>query len=94
VLIEARNEADTVLTHAGRALRQGAELVAPAERASIEAAVSALRAARETDDRDRIHEATTAVNRATEHLAELLMDAALRGALGSRRAAEILKEPQ
>jgi molecular chaperone DnaK len=94
MLIEARNEADTVLTHAGRALRQGAELVTPAERASIEAAVSALRAARDGDDRDRIHEATTAVNRATEHLAELMMDAALKGALGSRRAAEILKEPQ
>jgi Fe-S protein assembly chaperone HscA len=94
MLIEARNEADTVLTHAGRALRQGAELVTPAERASIEAAVSALRAARDGDDRDRIHEATTAVNRATEHLAELMMDAALKGALGSRRAAEILTEPQ
>ena len=94
MLIEARNEADTVLTHAGRALSQGGELVTPAERASIEAAVAALRAARATDDRDGIHAATTAVNRATEHLAELMMDAALKGALGSRRAAEILKEPQ
>jgi molecular chaperone DnaK len=94
MLIEARNEADTVLTHAGRALRQGSELVTPAERASIEAAVASLRVARDSDDRDRIHEATSAVNRATEHLAEVMMDAALRGALGSKRAAEILKEPQ
>jgi molecular chaperone DnaK len=94
MLIEARNEADTVLTHAARALRQGAELVTPGERAAIEAAVAALRAARGTDDRDRIHEATSAVNRATEHLAEVMMDAALKGALGSKRAAEILKEPQ
>jgi len=54
--------------------------------------VAALRAARAGDDRDRIHEATTAVNRATEHLAEVLMDAALKGALGSRRATEILGE--
>jgi molecular chaperone DnaK len=94
MLIEARNEADTVLTHAGRALRQGGQLVTPAERASIETAVAALRAARDSDDRDRIHEATTAVNRATEHLAEVMMDSALKGALGSKRAAEILKEPQ
>jgi molecular chaperone DnaK len=94
LLIEARNEADTVLTHAARALRQGVGLVSPAERASIEAAVVALRAARDTDDRDRIHEATTAVNHATEHLAEVMMDAALKGALGSKRATEILKEPQ
>ncbi|HXU90619.1 MAG TPA: Fe-S protein assembly chaperone HscA [Methylomirabilota bacterium] len=94
MLIEARNEADTVLTHAGRALRQGAELMSPEERIAIEAAVGALRSARDSDDRERIHGATVAVNQATEHLAEVLMDAALKGALGSRRAAEILKEPQ
>jgi len=92
MLIEARNEADTVLVHAGRALKQGAHLVPAEERAAIEAAVAALRAARGGDDRERIHEATTAVNRATEHLAEVLMDAALKGALGSRRATEILGE--
>jgi molecular chaperone DnaK len=92
MLIEARNEAATVLTHAARALRQGGDLVSPAERAEIEVAVAALRAARDGDDRDRIHEATTAVNRATEHLAEVMMDAALKGALGSQRATEILKE--
>ena len=94
MLIEARNEADTVLTHAGRALRQGADLVSPDERGAIEAAVATLRATRDSDDRDRIHAATVAVNQATEHLAEVMMDAALKGALGSRRAAEILKEPQ
>ena len=92
MLIEARNEADTVLVHAGRALKQGADLVPADERAAIEAAVAALRAARAGDDRDRIHDATTALNRATEHLAELLMDAALKGALGSRRTTEILGE--
>ena len=92
MLIEARNEADTVLVHAGRALKQGADLVPADERAAIEAAVGALRAAREGDDRERIHDATTALNRATEHLAEVLMDAALKGALGSRRATEILGE--
>jgi molecular chaperone DnaK len=92
MLIEARNEADTVLVHAGRALRQGADLVPADERAAIEAAMAALRAAREGHDRDRIHDATTALNRATEHLAEVLMDAALKGALGSRRATEILGE--
>jgi Fe-S protein assembly chaperone HscA len=94
MLIEARNEADTVLTHATRALRQGGDLVSAAERAAIEAALADLRVARAGVDRDRIHGATTAVNRATEHLAEVMMDAALKGALGSRRAAEILREPE
>ncbi|HKB25802.1 MAG TPA: molecular chaperone DnaK [Methylomirabilota bacterium] len=91
LLIEARNEADTVSTHVGRALRQGGELVAAEERERIRAALQELRAARATDDRDRIHAATTALNRATEHLAEVMMDAALKGALGSKRAAEIME---
>jgi molecular chaperone DnaK len=91
MLIETRNEADTVLTHVERSLRQGAHLVGTAERADIETARVALKRARETDDRDRIREATTALNRATEHLAELMMDAALKGALGTRRAAEIME---
>ena len=34
--------------------------------------------ARATSDRDAIREATTALNHATEHLAELMMDAALK----------------
>jgi molecular chaperone DnaK (HSP70) len=92
MLIEARNEADTVLVHAARALRQGAGLVSADERGAIEAAVAVLKAARDGSDRDVIHDATTAVNRITEHLAEVLMDAALKGALGSRRADDLLKE--
>ena len=91
MLIETRNEADTVITHVERSLRQGADLVDATERASIDAALAELRTARETLDRDRIREATTALNRATERLAELMMDAALRGALGTKRAAEIME---
>jgi molecular chaperone DnaK len=93
LLIEARNEADTVLTHVRRALGQGAALLADAERASIEAAAAALAGARAGTDRDRIQELTTALNRATEGLAERLMDAALKGALGTRRADELMESP-
>jgi Fe-S protein assembly chaperone HscA len=89
MLIETRNEADTVITHVERALRQGAALVDGAERGAIETALAALKTVRDTQDRDAIREATTALNRATEHLAELMMDAALKGALGTKRAAEI-----
>jgi len=92
MLIETRNEADTVLTHAARALRQGGHLVDAEERQAIETAVQGLKAARDGDDRDLIHERTTAVNKATEHLAEVMMDAALKGALGSKRADEIMKD--
>jgi Fe-S protein assembly chaperone HscA len=92
LLIEARNEADTVITHVERALGQGASLVGAEERAAIETALEALRRARGGTDRDLIREATTALNRATEHLAEVMMDAALKGALGSRRADEIMEK--
>jgi Fe-S protein assembly chaperone HscA len=82
LLIETRNEADTVITHVTRALRQGAALVDAEERARIEAALAELRRARAGDDRDLIGDRTTALNRVTEHLAEVMMNAALRGALG------------
>ena len=91
LLIEARNEADTVITHVERALTQGRSLVGEQEQRTIEAALAALKDARGTTDRERIREATTAMNQATEHLAELMMDAALKGALASRRADEIME---
>jgi molecular chaperone DnaK len=91
LLIETRNEADTVITHVERALTQGRSLVGEEEQRTIDAALAALKDARGTTDRDRIREATTAMNQATEHMAELMMDAALKGALASRRANEIME---
>src|SRR5712692_4449050 len=93
LLIEARNEAETVLTHVRRALTQGGQLVGDEERRSITAALGELEEARTGQDRDLIRDKTTALNHATEHLAEVMMDAALKGALGSRRAAEIMSPP-
>ena len=91
LLIEARNEADTVLTHVRRALSQGGHLVGEDERRGIASALEALERARAGQDRDLIRDATTALNHATEHLAELMMDAALKGALSSKRATEIME---
>jgi molecular chaperone DnaK (HSP70) len=93
MLIEVRNEADTVMTHVRRALVQGGHLVAEAERARIQAALDALQEVRDTTDRDRIRDRTIELNRATEHLAEVMMDTALRTALSTTRAREIM-EPQ
>ena len=91
MLIEVRNEADTVMTHVRRALGQAAFLVTPDERERIEVALAELTRARDTEDRDRIRDKTTELNRVTEHLAEVMMDSALRGALESRRAAELME---
>jgi Fe-S protein assembly chaperone HscA len=91
LLIEAQTEADNVANHVRRALTQGAPLAEPGERDLIEAALARLREARAGTDRDLIHERTTEVNRATERLAEAMMDAALKGALASKRADRILE---
>jgi Fe-S protein assembly chaperone HscA len=91
LLIEARNEADTVMTHVRRALRQAGDLIDPDERGRIAGALAALEAAREGTDRDLIRARTAELNRVTEPLAARMMDAALKGALGSKRATEIME---
>ena len=93
LLIETRNEADTVMTHVERALNQGAHLADAEELAGITAALERLREVRDGADRDVIRERTTDLNRATERLAQAMMDQALKGALGSKRAAEIMEQP-
>jgi molecular chaperone HscA len=92
LLIEAQTEADTVMNHVRRALTQGAGLLNPEERARIDAGFRALNEARQGSDRDLIRERTTALNRATERLAEALMDKALKDALASKRAEKILEQ--
>ena len=93
LLIDTRTEAITVANHVERALRQGAHLASAEEVARIRAALSALAEAREGVDRDVIRERTIDLNRATERLAEAMMDQALKDALGSKRAVEILGGP-
>ena len=93
LLIETRNEADTVLNHVERALSQGAQLAEAEELTQIKAARDRLREARNGDDRDVIRERTIDLNRATERLAQTMMDHALKEALGSKRATEILEQP-
>jgi chaperone protein DnaK len=90
-LIEARNEADTVMIHVERALRQGPHLIAEEELGRIRAALGALRQARDGEDRGLIQQRTVELNGVTEHLAELLMDSALKEAIVSKRVAEIME---
>jgi Fe-S protein assembly chaperone HscA len=84
-LIEARNEADTVLRATEKALVSGAELVDAAEAGRIRDALAGLRAARDGEDVAALREATERLNHETHHLAEILMDSALRDALRRRQ---------
>jgi len=92
LLIETKTEAETVRNHVLRALKQADHIIRPDERRSIAQAIDALRAVESGTDRDAIRERTIELNKATERLAEVMMDAALKRAVGSRRADEILKE--
>ncbi len=92
LLIETQTEADTVINHVRRALTQGADLLSAEERGRIDAALRALGQARQGSDRDLIRERTVAVNRATERLAEALMDRSLKAALATKRADKILEQ--
>jgi molecular chaperone DnaK (HSP70) len=88
-LIDARNEADTVLRATEKALVQGAAFLDREETLRIRATVDALAAARRGEDPGAIREATTRVNEATQRLAEQLMDSALRDTLRARRVADL-----
>jgi len=92
LLIEAKTEAETVMNHVRRALKQGGHLVGRDELHAISQAIDALRGVECGTDRDAIRERTIELNKATERLAEAMMDAALKGAVASRRADEILEE--
>jgi molecular chaperone DnaK (HSP70) len=92
LLIEAKTEAETVLNHVRRALKQADHLIQVDEKRTIRQAIDALRVVEGGTDRDAIRERTIDLNKVTERLAEAMMDAALKGAVTSRRADEILEE--
>jgi chaperone protein DnaK len=92
LLIETKTEAETVMNHVRRALTQGGHLASPEELRTISQAIDALRAVECGTDRDAIRERTIDLNKATERLAEAMMDAAVRGAITSKRADQILEQ--
>jgi molecular chaperone DnaK len=92
LLIETRTEADTVINHVERALRQAGDLASTEERARINTALAALRTAREGTNRDSIRECTVALNQTTAPLADRMMELAIKQAVTSKRADQILEK--
>jgi molecular chaperone DnaK (HSP70) len=87
LLIEARNEAETVVHATEKSLRRpdfdamvGSDITA-AERSSIELALAETKRAMAGQDRDAITEATHVLNDATRHLAEVIMNRSVKEAL-------------
>ncbi len=89
-VIEARTEAEAILTATGKALANpnAANLSAP-ERAKIDLSVACLKEAAKGNDYKLIRKQIDDLNHATEHLAELLMNSALQSALEGKKLAEV-----
>ena len=81
-VIEARNEAETMLTALEKGRNNPAwELLSTEERTSIDKMEAALRAVMREEDYQAIRTAIDALNQGTMHLAELMMDSAVGAAL-------------
>jgi molecular chaperone DnaK len=89
-VIEARTEAESILTATAKALAQpNAASLSAQERAKIDLSVSALKEAVKGTDYKLIRKQMDDLNHATEHLAELLMNSALQSALEGKKLAEV-----
>jgi Fe-S protein assembly chaperone HscA len=95
MLIEARNEAETVIHATEKSLRSpdfpaiAAVDLAPGERERIESELRALKAALGGDDREAIQQQTKALNAATLHLAEVMMNRSVQAALSGKNVDQL-----
>jgi len=88
--IEARTEAESILTATQKALASDQAANLPhAERESIDAAAAALKESVSGSDYKLIRKRIDDLNQATTHLAELVMNSAVSTALQGRKLAEV-----
>ncbi|MGH7205303.1 MAG: molecular chaperone DnaK [Nitrospiraceae bacterium] len=88
-LIEARTEADAILKATEKAFRLGGHLISSEETAAIRASLAALESARSGEDHRAIRSRIDDVEKATHHLAEVLMDTTLKEALQNKKLSEL-----
>jgi molecular chaperone DnaK len=89
-VIEARTESESILVATSKALaNEQAASLPTGERAAIDRAIAALKEAVAGTDYKLIRKRMDELNYATEHLAELLMNSAVRTALQGRKLAEV-----
>ena len=89
-LIEARNEAESVITATEKTLRSpdfpvvAAEELAEGEQRRIEQSLAGLKHVIASDDREAILQWTGVLNKATQHLAEIMMNRSVKAALAGK----------
>ena len=88
-VIEARTEADAILTATEKALHMGAHLIDASEVEQIRQALTTLRAVKQQEDHRATRAQISEVEKATHHLAELLMDNSLKEALQNKKLSQV-----
>jgi molecular chaperone DnaK (HSP70) len=95
MLIEARNEADSVIQATEKSLRSPdfalieKDELAPGERQKIESVMAGLRMVLNSTDRETIQKWTQALNDATRHLAEVMMNRSVKAALSGKSVDDV-----
>jgi len=95
LLIEARNEAETVINATEKTLRRPdfSEIASvdlqPGEPEKVQSALDALKLAMGSADRDAVRDLTHALNHATQHLAEVMMNRGVREALAGKNVKDV-----
>jgi molecular chaperone DnaK (HSP70) len=95
LLIDARNEAESVVHAAEKVLRRldldgtGAEVFEPGERERIDAALAGLKFVMAGTSRQAVHDWTHALNHVTKRLAEVTMNRTVREALAGRNVKDV-----
>jgi len=94
-LIEARNEAESVIHATEKSLQSPdfAEVakneLAPNETKKIESVLAGLKMVLKSTDRETIQKWTHALNDATQHLAEVMMNRSVRSALAGKNVDDV-----
>jgi molecular chaperone DnaK (HSP70) len=95
LLIEARNEAESIILATEKSLRSpdldevARKDLKPGELERIRTAVADLKQAMTATDREVIHDKTHALNHATQHLAEVMMNRTVREALAGKNVTDM-----
>jgi len=84
-LLEARNEAQSLLLAGEKFLQQNDTLLSETEKATTRSLLRALQEAAQGDDKDRIHAAIEELNTYTSPLAHRAMDATIREAMRGKK---------
>ena len=95
LLIEARNDAESVIQATEKSLHNPdfaaieKEELAPGERQKIESVLAGLRMVLNSKDRETIQKWTHALNDATRHLAEVMMNRSVKAALSGKSVDDV-----